>query len=203
MVKNGLEKEIDADFVTAITRDPEVYRGDPFQVECGIAYGGELEEKENEPVKVMRYANKVPLLYQASSCAITKALEKTDWKRYGLEQPGSNGTPKGPAVVFVHLCSTWVPFTSESKESIARYPKIVKEVKLALQECARRMRTHISKKERGEKEKRREKIFNNYLPLVLQNATELAGKGENLSIGPVMKKIIDEELVKKVEDEDE
>lgn len=203
LIKTGLEKEIDAEFVTSTTRDPKVYRGNPFQAEVGISYGGELEERENEKVKLMRYANKVPLLYQASSCAMTKALESTDWKRYGLEQPGSNGTPKGPAVIFVHLCSTWVPFTSESKESIARYPKIVKEIKLAMQECARRMRTHISKKEKGKKEKRREKIFNNYLPLVLQNAAELADKGENLSIDPVMKKVIDEELVEKVEDSSE
>ncbi|MFP4045789.1 MAG: DNA topoisomerase VI subunit B [Candidatus Aenigmatarchaeota archaeon] len=199
LVKRGLEKEIDAEFVTSTTRDPEVYRGNPFQVEVGIAYGGELMEEENSTVDVMRYANKVPLLYQASSCAITKALEGTDWKRYGLEQPGSSGTPKGPAVIFVHLCSTWVPFTSESKESIARYPKIVKEIKLALQECARRLRTHISKKERGKKEKRREKIFSNYLPLVLENAVELAEEGEELSIDPVMKEVIDKELVKKAE----
>lgn len=201
LIRNGLEKEIDAEFITSSSRDPEVYRGNPFQVEVGIAYGGELEERENEKVKVMRYANKVPLLYQASSCAITKALEKTDWKRYGLEQPGSNGTPKGPAVIFVHLCSTWVPFTSESKESIARYPKIVKEIKLALQECARDLKRHLSRKQKGKKEKRRKKIFSNYMPLVLENAVELAGEGEDLTIDPIMQRVIDEELVEKVEEE--
>lgn len=203
LIKEGLEKEIDAEFITSTSRDPEVYRGDPFQVECGIAYGGELEEEENEKVKVMRYANKVPLLYQASSCAITKALEKTDWKRYGLDQPGGNGTPKGPAVIFVHLCSTWVPFTSESKESIARYPKIVKEIKLALQEAARDLKRHISKKERGKKEKRREKIFNNYLPLVVENAAELAGTDEKLDSDSILKQVVDEELVKKAGDSKE
>ncbi len=203
LIKNGLEKEIDAEFVTSSSRDPEVYRGNPFQVEVGIAYGGELEERDTEKVKVMRYANKVPLLYQASSCAITKALEKTDWKRYGLEQPGSNGTPKGPATIFVHLCSTWVPFTSESKESIARYPKIVKEIKLGLQECARDLKRHLSKKQKGKKEKRRKKIFSNYMPLVLENAVELTGEGEDLSIDPIMQRVIDEELVEKVEEGEE
>ncbi len=203
LIEDGLKKEINAEFVTASSRDPEVYRGNPFQVSCGIAYGGELEQKENEKVKVMRYANKVPLLYQSSSCAITKALEKTDWKRYGLEQPGGNGTPKGPAVIFVHLCSTWVPFTSESKESIARYPKIVKEVKLALQEAARDLRRHLSKKQRGKKEKRRKKIFSNYMPLVLENAVELSGEGKELSIDPIMQRVIDEELVEKADQGDE
>ncbi len=203
LIKNGLAKEIDAEFITATSRDPEVYRGNPFQVSCGIAYGGELEERETEKVTIMRYANKVPLLYQSSSCAITKALEKTDWKRYGLNQPGSNGIPKGPAVIFVHLCSTWVPFTSESKESIARYPKIVKEVKLALQESARDLRRHLSRKRKGKKEKRRKKIFSNYMPLVLENAVELAGDGQELTIEPIMKRVIDEKLVEEVEEGDE
>ncbi len=203
LIKNGLGKEIDAEFITSSSRDPEVYRGNPFQVEVGIAYGGELEEMESDKVKVMRYANKVPLLYQSSSCAITKALENTDWKRYGLEQPGSNGTPKGPAVIFVHLCSTWVPFTSESKESIARYPKIVKEIKLALQECARDLKRHLSRKQKGKKEKRRKKIFSNYMPLVLENAVELAEEGEELTIDPIMQRVIDEELVEKVEEAEE
>ncbi len=205
LIRNGLEKEIDAEFITSTSRDPEVYRGNPFQIEVGIAYGGELMERENEKVKIMRYANKVPLLYQSSSCAITKALEKTDWKRYGLEQPGSTGTPKGPATIFVHLCSTWVPFTSESKESIARYPKIVKEIKLGLQECARDLQRHLSKKQKGKKEKRRKKIFSNYMPLVLENAVELSGQGQELSIDPIMERVIDEELVEKAEvgEEDE
>ncbi len=199
LIKSGLEKEIDAEFVTSTSRDPEVYRGNPFQIEVGIAYGGELEEMETDKVKVMRYANKVPLLYQSSSCAITKALEKTDWKRYGLDQPGSSGTPKGPAIIFVHLCSTWVPFTSESKESIARYPKIVKEIKLGIQECARGLQRHLSKKHKGKKEKRRKKIFSNYMPLVLENAVELAENGHELSIDPIMKRVIDEELVEKAD----
>lgn len=199
LIEKGLAKEIDAEFIASTSRDPTVYRGNPFQVEVGIAYGGELEEKKDKPINTMRYANKVPLLYQASSCAITKSLENINWKRYGLDQPGGNGTPKGPAILFVHLCSTWVPFTSESKESIARYPEIVKEIKLAMQECARKLQRHISKKKKGKKEKRRKKIFNNYLPLVLKNAVELSGEGEDLSIEPIMRQIVDQELVEKVE----
>ncbi|MFB6088754.1 MAG: DNA topoisomerase VI subunit B [Candidatus Aenigmatarchaeota archaeon] len=147
LMENGLRKEINPEFVAAVSRDPTVYRGNPFQIEAAIAYGGDLMEEKDSSVKVLRFANKVPLLYQASSCSITKAVIENNWKRYGLEQPGGNGTPKGPAMILVHMASTWVPFTSESKESIATYPTIVKEIKLAVQDCARKLQKYIRKEQ--------------------------------------------------------
>jgi len=141
LVVKGLKKEIKAEFFTAVTRPPTVYRGNPFQVEVGIAYGGELPQEG--PVEIMRYSNRVPLLYQAGDCAITKAVTSIDWRRYGLSQPG-RGIPNGPAVILVHFASVWVPFISESKQAIASYPIIIKEIKLALQEAGRRLQRYIS-----------------------------------------------------------
>jgi len=139
---NGLKKELDPEFTAVVSRSPTVYRGWPFQIEVGIAYGGSI----NEP-KVMRFANKVPLLYQAGDCAITKSISEIEWKRYGID---ADRTPTGHVILFVHMCSVWVPFTSESKEAIANYPIIIKEIKLALQECARKLSIHLSRMRKEE-----------------------------------------------------
>ncbi len=172
LIENGLKKELNPEFVAAISRQPAVYRGFPFQVEVGIAYGGSIQEPE-----LMRFANRVPLLYQQGDCAITKAVSKVDWKRYGLQ---GDKFPEGPVVIFVHLCSVWVPFTSESKEAIANYPIIIKEIKLALQDCARKLGLHLSGKRRAERLQQKIETFKKYASEIAVALEELTGKDKNL-----------------------
>ncbi len=143
LLEKGLRKEINAEFYTAVARSPTVYRGNPFAIETAIAYGGEQEA--DSVVRILRFANRVPLLYEQGACAITNAITDTSWRAYGLQQ--SNGSlPVGPCTVIVHMTSVWVPFTSESKEALAHYPEIIKEVKLALQECGRKLGMYVNKK---------------------------------------------------------
>ena len=137
LIRDGLEKALPGcDLYTSVTRSPAVYRGNPFQIEAGLAFGGALPG--DELADLWRFANRVPLQYQQSACAITRAAILNDWKNYGLMQ-GKGALPTAPMVLFVHMASAWVPFTSESKEAIASYPEIVKEIRLALQECGRRL----------------------------------------------------------------
>ncbi|MEE9131195.1 MAG: DNA topoisomerase VI subunit B, partial [Phycisphaerales bacterium] len=110
----GLLKGVKAEFYTASTRPPAVYRGNPFQIEVGLAFGGELPAQET--ARVIRFANRVPLLYQQSECCSFKAVLEASWKNYGLSQP-KGSLPLGPLVVMIHMASVWVPFTSESKEA--------------------------------------------------------------------------------------
>ncbi|MBI2173194.1 MAG: DNA topoisomerase VI subunit B [Candidatus Aenigmarchaeota archaeon] len=160
-LEKSLKKEYPgAEFITTLTRAPEVYRGNPFQIEVGIIYGIP-EMKQDAPVEIVRLANRVPLLYQAGACATTEAAKDIDWKRYGLQQSGSN-VPTGPAVIVVHMCSAWVPFISESKEAIASYPDIIKEMKLAMQDAGRNLSRYLSGKRRAGDAKRRIQIFERY-----------------------------------------
>jgi len=223
LIRKGLEREIrEAEFYATRTRPPKVYRGNPFQVEVGLAYGGQLTglvdhgveggqgvwvagikladhknlelaltavpgltrkkavemvlqsgvprakkvrdlapdevdriraavdaaaraEAHSRPVQLVRLANRVPLQYQQAACAITKAVQDVNWKRYGLNQP-RGGLPTGPMVLVVHIASVWVPFTSESKEAIAHYPEIIEEIQRGLQECGRELGRYLSKK---------------------------------------------------------
>lgn len=203
LMEKSLQQEVKCEFVTSITREPSVYRGQPFQVEAAMAYGGELKKAEGEeqpPVEIMRFANRVPLLYQFSDCATTKAISQIQWRRYGLDQPGSSGVPKGPALIFIHMCSTWVPFTSESKEAIASYQEIIKEIKLAVQECARKMVTHIHKGQRAKRETERLRVFDKYFPLVVSSAKDLAESKEKLDFKELMEKVVNKQLVEMAEE---
>jgi len=161
LLQRGLERRITADFHTTVERPPAVYRGNPFLVEVGLAFGGGLAA--DEPAELYRFANRVPLQYQQSACAIAKSVIATDWKNYGLQQP-RGAMPVGPLVVFVHVASVWVPFTSESKEAIASYPEIVREIRLALMEAGRRLGGFLRTRRRELDAARKKAYIEQYLP---------------------------------------
>ena len=170
LIEKGLRKEINAEFYCSVSRPPSVYRGNPFIVEAAIAYGGELPC--DKQVRILRYANKVPLLYQQGACSITKSIISTNWKSYGLQQ--SNGSlPVGPVVIFISISSVWAPFTSEAKEAIAHYPEIIKEIKLALQECGRKLHLYVSKKRRVKDELKKRGYIEKYIPSVAEALQEI------------------------------
>jgi DNA topoisomerase-6 subunit B len=120
-----------------------------------------------EQAKVIRFANRVPLLYQPAACAVTKGVAATNWRNYGLKQP-RNGLPEGPLIVIIHMASVWVPFTSESKEAIADYDDIRKEIQLGLKECGRKLNTFIRRKQRVAREADRRDKFHKYIGEVAQ-----------------------------------
>ena len=194
-------KECDADFYAVSTRPPSVYRGNPFQIEVGIAWskpGDDLLEVSNkgkitkkrkkrgttdtedllgnadEPVRILRFANRVPLLSQQAGCGFTKSVMQTAWKNYGLTQ-SKGALPVGSAAILIHMASVWVPFTSEAKEAIASYPEILKEVKLALQEAGRKLGVHIRKGKKVASEFQKRTYIEQYLPHVGIGLQEILG----------------------------
>jgi DNA topoisomerase-6 subunit B len=137
-----------------------VYRGRPFQIEAAIAFGGELPGDDS--ARVIRFANRVPLLFQQSACSSFKAVAETGWRNYNLSQPRGS-VPVGPLVIMIHMASVWVPFTSESKEAIADYDEIRKEMKLALMECGRKLGTYLRKRQKMQREASRRDVFERYI----------------------------------------
>ncbi len=243
LILKGLHQVVPGEFYTAATRPPSVYRGNPFQIEVGLAYGGQsttqnvsrellvelLEESdartvrqflintfnglggeaadkiiktsglgtrqspsrmrskelgklhdamqnvnvsEGRSMEVLRYANRVPLQFQHAACAITQTVIGTNWRSYGLGQ--SRGSlPKGPVTVMVHMASVWVPFTSESKEAIASYPEIQKELRLALQAVGRQLGMYLRRRLRVRHEGDRRNVFLRYLGEVAKAVSEI------------------------------
>jgi len=168
----GLLKEVKAEFFAAATRPPAVYRGNPFQIEVAMAYGGSLPSDES--ARVLRFANRVPLLYQQSACCSFKGVVDTGWKNYGVTHP-RGGVPIGPMVILVHMASVWVPFTSESKEAIADYDEIRKEIKLGLMECGRKLGTYLRRRKRMKREAERRSIFERYIGEIANACSEITG----------------------------
>lgn len=191
LVYKGLNKEYKVDFIATATRTPSVFSGNPFVVEVGLAYGGDLPKEER--VGIMRFANKVPLLYQQGGCVTTHAVESIKWKQYGLNQPGG-GLPVAPVVLLVHVASTNVPFTSESKDAVADIPEIQSEVELALKEVGRKLNKFL--KRQGSLKKRREKevIITKVLPRMAEILAETLDK-EVPDINPVVARVMGNLLV--------
>ncbi|MBD3262985.1 DNA topoisomerase VI subunit B [Candidatus Woesearchaeota archaeon] len=184
ILQKSLESEYDLDFAYAITRSPSVYRGNPFQIEVAIGYGGELPKEGT--ISLIRFANKVPLLYQQGACAITKAVTSVGWKSYGLSQSGRN-MPQGPAIILVHMASVWAPFTSESKEAIAHYPQIIKEIKLALQEAGRALKLFVGKRKKAQLAKKKQEMFKNYAGELSISLAELTSKKKEALLKTILK----------------
>ena len=178
LIKLGLKQVLDEyrpDFYTLpISRTPSVFSGTPFLVEVGMVYGGNLPK--DQPVQILRFANRVPLLYQAGGCAITKAIQGINWRQYGLEQRGGKGTPNGPAIILVHVASTNIPFTSEAKEAVADISEIKKEIKLALRNNAKTLSRHLKKQKKREKVTEKFDLVQKILPAIAEKASSVVGR---------------------------
>jgi DNA topoisomerase VI subunit B len=175
-------------FAPPVSRPPKVRGGFPFMVEVGLVYGGGLPS--DQPVQILRFANRVPLLFQQGACAITNAIANMDWRRYGLDQKGGSGVPVGPGLILVHVASTKIPFTSEAKEAIAEDPELDKEITLALQAAARHLRTHLSRKSRRDFASEKFEIIQRILPKLAEKTSHLVGKPVP-DLTPVVTRIMD------------
>ncbi len=180
LIKKGLKNVIGAlkpdYYVSPVTGKPKIWNGNPFIVEAGMVWGGDLPA--DQPIQILRYANRVPLLFQQGGCLITNAISSVNWKQYGLEQRGGSGIPSGPAVALVHVASTKIPYTSEAKEAIAEIPEIENEIKEVVQRLGRRLRMHLNKEIRRKKIEEKFEIINEILPLITEKTVAITGRPE-------------------------
>ena len=191
-ILSGLYKQIKGDFYTAVSRPPAVYRGNPFVIEAGLAYGQQPEQAKNTTEESgpagRRGAEEGDIRTRArhslrEPCAAAlPAIRLRDLQggaRHDLAQlwvtQSRGALPAGPMVIFVHMASVWVPFTSESKEAIAEYDEIHKEITLALRECGRRLGVFLRRRERADSEYRRRNIFELYIEEVVEACHRLKG----------------------------
>jgi len=169
LLEKGIMKELQPEFVVAVQRKPSAYAGHPFIVEAAIAYGSNISSPKSGEINLYRYANKIPLLYDAHSDVAMKVIKSIKWSRYKIDL-------SMPIAFFVHIVSTKVPYKTVGKEFIADRPEIAYEIEWALKTCARKLRTYLTKKERKAAIRRKINILERYLPKLAEFATELAGK---------------------------
>jgi len=206
-IEKGMKQILKPEFITSITRKPVTYKGGvAFIVEAGIAYGGDCGRliSDQRKAEIMRFANRVPLSFDQGSCAITEALKSIDWKRYGIRD-----LDNAPITLFINIISTQVPYLSTGKQSIAPEPEIVHEVRQASMKLARRLQKHLRKKRAAKEKKMRSKIFEDYVPVILEEAAKL-GEVEVPDYEEVLSKVTKRsiadllgETVEEVEEEEE
>ncbi len=184
VIKAGLKRIYEPEFVEAVTRKPSAYQGHPFIVEAGIAYGGKVPLSSDKYPTLLRYANKIPLLYDEGSDVATAVVKEISWENYHVQLPA-------PVLVLVHVCSTKVPFKGVGKESIADVPEIRREIKLALQEVARRLKVYLAKKIKEEEKRKRVISLAKYIPEVSRALAIIAGNGDEKLSRLLTEKLID------------
>lgn len=167
LLRTGILKELNPEFVSVHQRKPATYAGHPFIVETGIAYGGEIPARGN--FMVYRFANRIPLLYDEANDVSLRVIQAMNWRRYRV-------TSEMPVAIFVHICSTKVPYKTVGKEFISDRPEVRREIANGLREVARQIQLFLSKREHVDKERKRLGVFSKYLPRIAEFSTQLAGK---------------------------
>ena len=193
LLRRGLEKEFQMDFVASRTRPSSVYSGHSFMVEAAIGYGGRLPAEGN--AILLRFANRVPLMYQQGACAVTECVTGVNWKSYNIPQQG--GFPTGPVLILVHVASTNVPFTSESKDAIACIPEIEKEITLALQDLGRELKNFVSRRDKSKLAEDRARAVCTIIPEIAEKVSSIVEK-PLVDTSPIEGKLMRKMIAKKV-----
>lgn len=167
-LRKGIAQFFKPDFYDVVQRSASAYSGFPFVVEMGIAYGGQIPAGK---ISVYRFANRIPLLYDEGSDVVLQVVNETDWGRYKIKNDS-------PLVIVSHICSTRIPYKTVGKENVADRPELEKEIRLALQFLSRKLSAYMSKRGLAEMDKKRTNLYQKYLPLIAQFATELSGKNK-------------------------
>ena len=201
-IEKGMKQILQPEFVATITRKPVTYQGGvSFIIEAGLAYGGNAGRVVNEQRKseIMRFANRVPLTFDAGSCAITEALKSIDWKRYGLKDLDNT-----PLTLFVNIISTQVPYLSTGKQSVSPEPEIVHEIRQSTMKLARKLQKHLRAKKAAKEKEKRSKVFEDFVPVIIEEAAKLGETGVpeyQEVLAKVTKRALAELLGEKVEED--
>ncbi|MDO8428801.1 MAG: DNA topoisomerase VI subunit B [Candidatus Diapherotrites archaeon] len=199
-IKKSLESIVKPEFVVTLTRKPKIYAGGySFQIEVGLAYGGNAGERtssnpEDVKVELMRYANRAPLLFDGGSCAITKAIQSVEWKRYGVRDLDS-----APLAVFINFISVHVPYTGAGKQAITDEEEIMEELRLSLMDCGRRMGIYLGAKRREHDRKMKQEMFYKYIPEIATALSSVTKEKKETLITKLEKLVKDKLGLEKLE----
>lgn len=165
------------DFATAVTRRPTSGKGLSFAVEVCIAYGGEIRPASSAPMVLWRFVNRVPKLRDNSDCATWKACTLVNWRNYKV-QTFDNGIPRGPIMVFIHVCGAYVHvmFKGQSKQALAEDEVLLKEIKLALEDAGRKFRRFITHRETVRRKAKRAGILAMYADQFAQSLSTIVNE---------------------------
>lgn len=177
-------------------RSPRVYRGGiPFVIEAAVAYGGGIADA-NKRGEVMRFANKVPLLFDSGGCGITETVKNMDWKRYGIKN-----FDEEPIAVLINVVSVHVPYTSAGKQAISNEEDLSSEIKFALMEASRGVQKFISGRKKENELANKKKVVSRYIEQLSFDLAMLSGEKAE-TIAKELQNIVENRYLQKQEDEE-
>lgn len=179
--EDSLSKSINrlgkVDFFSVVTRKPTICDFKPVVVEVALARF--IDRGDNDsPVQLLRFANRVPLQFDKSGCAITWAIESVNWKSYGLVQP-KESLPQGPYVFAVSVVSPFIKFKNASKETIDASEELVEEIRRALMQAGQKLSRHIKHEMKEADLERKLAHIEQFGPILVEKLVLLAGANES------------------------
>ena len=175
-LSKSIQRLGEIDFFSVVTRKPVVCDYKPVAVEVALARFLNRGEAD-QPVQLLRFANRVPLQFDKSACAITSAVESVNWKSYGLAQP-KDSVPLGPYVFAVSVVSPFIKFKNASKETIDASDDLVEEIRRALMQAGQKLSRHIRKEYREADLERKLQHIEQFGPILVEGLARLVGAPE-------------------------
>ena len=177
-LSHSIQRIGEVDFFSVITRKPRICDHKPVVVEIGIARLLEkLQDSEGTSIRLMRFANRVPLQFDKSACAITKAVESVNWRAYGLAQQ-KNSLPLGPYVFAVSVTSPFIKFKNASKETIDASEELVEEIRRTLMQTGQKLSRHIKREKRADELERKTQYIKQFVPILVQKLGDITKANE-------------------------
>ncbi|MGZ3746967.1 MAG: DNA topoisomerase VI subunit B [Pseudobdellovibrionaceae bacterium] len=164
-------------FFAVVTRKPCICDFKPVVVEVALARFKTRQMESDSPVQLLRFANRVPLQFDKSGCAITWAIESVNWKAYGLQQP-KDSLPIGPYIFAVSVVSPFIKFKNASKETIDASEELVAEIRLALIQAGQKLSRHIKKESKEADLERKLAHIEQFGPILVESLARIVGANE-------------------------
>ena len=181
--EEGLAKSIhrlgEVDFFSVVTRKPSICDFKPVVVEVAIArFRDKKSSAESDFIQLLRFANRVPLQFDKSACAITRAVESVNWRSYGLSQ-SKNGLPFGPYVFAISVTSPFIKFKNASKETIDASDDLVEELRRALMKAGQKLSRHIRRESKAADLERKKQHIEKFGPILVEGLSRIAGASDS------------------------
>lgn len=165
------------DFFSVVSRKPTICDFKPVQIEVAVARLEERSIEADSPVQVLRFANRVPLQFDKSACAIVNSIQTVNWRAYGLGQP-KESLPQGPYIIAVSVVSPFIKFKNASKETIDGSEELVEEIRRALIQAGQRLSKHIRKEDKANELEEKLRHIEQFCPILVEGLVRITGASD-------------------------
>jgi len=167
----------EVDFFSVVSRKPTICDFKPVEVEIAIARLKNRGGDADDPVQVLRFANRVPLQFDKAACAIVQAIQTVNWRAYGLGQP-KESVPLGPYIIAVSIVSPFIKFKNASKETVDASEELVEEIRRSLIQAGQRLSKYIKKEFRANDLEEKLRYIEQFGPILVDGLVRMTNSSD-------------------------